>query len=256
MVCPTCGLDNDPASTTCARCNTALATAPVPGPAAPDYPPAPQRSARLPWLAAAAVALLVAIVAGGVVLYRDRGTTGDVGGDAGAGDVLQLVPTTRAAVAEPTGTTGPSVRDQAVAIDRLLEQSVASRRKLNDAIDLVNRCTGLSRAVSDMRAVGAERQQQLGAVGSAEMSALPNGEQLRTTLGNALSEALDADQRFVDWAAPTVTGGCADTGRRRTAFGQAQAASTRAQAAKKQFLALWNPVAGQLGLAQRSNTDV
>ena len=273
MVCPTCGLENDPTSTACARCNTALsepptapfaapmappAYRPVEQPTAPIYRAAPVRPGRLPLFAAAAAVLLIAVVAAAIIVYRGSGTP--------PAQVLNGAGSTQPATDEPTQpitedptqpiTEGPSAHDQAVVIDGLLGRSVASRRKLNAAIDLVNRCTALATALSRMRDVGTERQQQLAAVGSADLSALPNGDQLRAALSDALRNALAADQAYVSWTAPTVSAGCANTGRRRAAFAQGRAASDQAQAAKKRFLAIWNPIAAQEGLAQRSSTDI
>jgi hypothetical protein len=272
MVCPTCGLENDPTSTACARCNTTLSeppTAPLTAQTAPPayrpveapaYRAAPARQGRLPLFAAAAAVLLIAAVVAAIIVYRGQGVPPT--------RVLPGPGPTLPATAEPNqpatvtpestqpATQGPSAHDQAVVIDRLLGRSVASRRKLNAAIDLVNRCTALGAALARMRDVGNERQQQLDAVGSADVSALPNGDQLRAALGDALRNALAADQAYVSWTAPTVSGGCANTARRRTAFAQGRAASDQAQAAKKNFLAIWNPIAAQYGLAQRSSTDI
>ena len=253
MVCPTCGLENDPSSRACARCNTALIPAPTTELTAPIYGRAPRGPGRLPLYAAAASVLLIAVVAAGIVIYR-----GDQAADPAV--PAEVAPPTQPIPGDseptPPPTEGPSIQAQATGIDRLLDQSVASRRKLNAAIDLVNRCTALSTALSDMRDVGTERQQQLHIAGGADLSALPNGEQLRTALSDALRNALAADRGFVSWTAPTVAGGCADTGRRRAAYAQAQAASTRAQEAKKRFLAIWNPIAAQQGLPARSNKDI
>jgi hypothetical protein len=250
MVCPTCGLENDPSSTTCARCNTALVSQPA-EPTAPIYGRPPRGPGRLPMFAVAAAVLLIAVVAAVIMVNRsDRpAPTPNVLPPAG--------PTpTAAPTAAPATTEAPSIRDQAIGLDSLLDQSIASRHKLNAAIDLVNRCTTVSAALGDMRDVGTERQQQLDTLGSADLSALPQGEQLRGTLGDALRNALAADQGFVSWTAPTVSGGCANTAGRRAAYAQAQSASKRAQSAKKQFLAIWNPIASAQGLAQRSNTDI
>jgi hypothetical protein len=222
---------------------------PVEQPTAPIYRAAPTRPGRLPLFAAAAAVLLIAVVAAAIIVYRGSGTP--------PAQVLTGAGSTTPAT-DPTqpATEGPSTHDQAVVIDRLLGRSVASRHKLNAAIDLVNRCTALATALSRMRDVGTERQQQLDAVGSADVSALPNGDQLRAALSDALRNALAADQAYVSWTAPTVSGGCANTGRRRAAFAQGRAASDQAQAAKKRFLAIWNPIAAQEGLAQRSSTDI
>jgi hypothetical protein len=227
----------------------------------------PPRSGRLPLplLVAAAVVLLVGATAA-VFIYLRGGTSGDPGDASGAGDRQPVVSQATTApgpafdsTTDPTSQPiepGASAQDQAAAIDTLLSQSVASRGKLNNAIDRVNRCTDLTGALSDMRDVGAERQTQLDAVRRADLSALPNGEQLRNTLSDALRHAYDADQAFVAWASPTISGGCGNTNGRQTSYERAQAASTKAQASKREFLALWNPIAGQWGLAHRTTKEI
>lgn len=259
MVCPTCGLENDPSSSACARCNTVLTTAPPPAVIPQIYGGPPRRSGQ-PSIVAAALAVIVLLaIAAGVLFYLRGGNKGDVGDVTGAGDhqpVASPVATTESYTTGPASTPGPSPQDEAAAIDAILSRSVASRSKLNNAIDRVNRCTDLPGALSDMRDVGTERQSQLGAVASAHLSALANGEQLRSTLSEALRHAFDADQAFVAWAAPTISGRCADTTSRRAAYGRAQTASAEAQSAKRQFLRLWNPIAGQLGLAQRTTRQI
>jgi hypothetical protein len=167
-----------------------------------------------------------------------------------------ITPSTTPPAAVPPADPAPDAHDQAVAVDGLLGASVASRRKLNAAIDLVNRCTSLSTALADMQSVGAERQEQLSTIQSADLSALNDGESLRTELSAALTNALAADQAYVDWTAPTVSNGCANTAARKAAFARGRAASDGAQAAKKRFLVIWNPIAVEEGLAERSSTDI
>jgi hypothetical protein len=140
-------------------------------------------------------------------------------------------------------------------IDGLLDQSTASRDKLNKAIEKVNRCTQLDAALADMRAVGDERNQQIAALDAADVTAIDTGE-LRSSLKAALQAALGADQQFVAWATPTVTDGCGDTPTRAAAWDQAQAFSKQAQAAKKKFVAQWNPVATPLGFKARSTQRI
>jgi hypothetical protein len=107
-----------------------------------------------------------------------------------------------------------------------------------------------------MRAVGDERRAQLAAIGSADLSALANGESMRTMWTAALQLALDADVAYVAWAEPTLTDGCRSTGSRAAAYQRGRTASDRAGGAKNRFLAEWNPVARSVGLIGRSRDDV
>jgi hypothetical protein len=366
MVCPTCGLDNDPQSSLCARCNTALTPAPaplaapsasppasgfpppghaapghaapghpapgnpassgdpasssdptvpgyqpppasdptVPGhlppatsagptvhgtptapihpqpghPAQPGYPtaqpgyptaqagyPAAQpgqkrQRDRLPLIIGAAVLILLTAI--GVVVY-DR-TSGDPATPPAQTQAAPATTTATVTTTEPVppttdATTTPVTpagdpREQAAALDAVLSDSVRSRRKLNLAIQQVDNCAGLSAAVGDLRAVGDERRSQMDTVRNADLSALPAGETLRTSLISALQFAWEADQGFLQWAEPTLAGGCGaadDAG-----YARGRAASTSAGTAKRTFLAEWNPVARANGLSTRSADDI
>ncbi|AGL19296.1 hypothetical protein [Actinoplanes sp. N902-109] len=270
MVCPTCGLDNDPAAGACARCNTALGAVPPPIAPPPVHPlDGPPRS-RLPLIAGLSVALLIAVVAVVVVVVRANRSAdpvdpppaaADVTTTAGQPDTAPADPAT--APADPATTPGrpeggPTADPlpPARVVDALLDRSGASRDKLNSAIDRVGRCTGLSGAVEDMRAVGDERRAQIAELRAADLSALPDGETLRSALITAWQHSLDADAAYLDWAEPALSGGCANTAGRKAAYARGRSASDAAGTAKQAFLAGWNPLAGGLGLTARSRQDI
>ena len=270
MQCPACGLPNDPSNAQCARCGTPLygpAGHQEPGPGQPpgpgghhQQPPGPgwQQQAAGPaltfggqrpptpskaWLLAGLSVVVILLSAAGVALlvYRHGGTP--------PAAQQQLNPPAATTV-QPTAK-GSSARAQAAGLDQVLDASVKSRKKLNDSIDKVLRCAEVSRAVSDMQAVGDERRSQLATVDSAALDQLANGERLRSTLHQALTHALEADQGYLDWA----KSGC-NSQAGKAAFKRGQSASTKAGAAKTDFLALWNPVAGPLGLPTRTRDDI
>ena len=254
MVCPACGLPNDPAATACARCHAPMAAfsppprpAPGPGkgPGVPLGPPVPARGRR-PLIAGIAVAVIVFALAGiGLVVFL-RGTGDPVAGDR-APDATPAEP-----AAKPDGT----ATEQIDAIDAILADSVRIRRKLNAALDRVRRYTGLAGAVADMAAVQDERRAQLAAVAAAELSRVPGGEDLRKLLATALQRALEADQGFLGWARPAVSDGCAETAARRSAYAAGDRASQQAGTAKVAFLKAWNPVATANGRPARSRDDI
>ncbi|MEU4626576.1 hypothetical protein AB0G04_42165 [Actinoplanes sp. NPDC023801] len=254
MVCPTCGLDNDPASTLCARCNSALTRqAPSHPPPIPPIPPSrSRRSVRIPLLAGTGVLLLMLAVAAGLYLRAGHDEPDPV-----VQASTRTVPATASATVpatEATTTPPPDPRAQARAVDAVLSDSVASRRKLNQAIERVGDCAGLSGAVADIRAVGEERQSQMDTVRDADLSALPDGETLRAALIEALRFAWEADQGFLAWAQPTLSGGCdaADD----SGYARGRSASNSAGTAKRAFLAQWNPVARANGLSARSADEI
>jgi hypothetical protein len=288
MVCPVCGLDNDPSAVLCARCNTSLALGnqappenyPPPHPSMnpsthpsgypPEHPPTIQQMsvpagpnpAPVPWrlILVAAVLVLLVGIAGSVVIIVLAGKpkTTPVAGpstNAVAKTATAAPPGPAASSSDPSPTTKTAAttpKRQAAEINKLLDRSVASRTKLNKAIDKVNRCTDLAPALADMKQVGVERTREIADLDAAEVSGLTDGEKVRSTLKAALGFALAADQHFVAWAQPTVAGGCADTAARQAAWEAGQASSQQAQAAKQQLVDVWNPVAAKFGFKQRS----
>jgi hypothetical protein len=266
MVCPTCGLDNDPASTLCARCNSALTrqTPSYPPPPVPVPVPVPAGApSRIPLLAGAGVLVLLLTVAAGLYLRSGRGVP-EPPPQAAAGVTVPVTspaasPTTSATAspttpASPAATTAAGPRAQARAIDAVLSESVASRRTLNEAIEQVGECKDLAGAVADIRAVGDERQSQMDTVRNADLSALSGGETLRAGLIEALRFAWEADQGFLTWAEPALRGGCGATD--DSGYARGRSASDSAGTAKRAFLAQWNPVARANGLSARSAGDI
>jgi hypothetical protein len=290
MVCASCGLDNDPAATFCAVCNAALTARPSaggpsaggpsaggpsaagwrePGQPVPVAWPPPQpvyespggRSPLMPLLLGLGVVLLIGVIVTGVLYVRN----GQKNEPAAAPVVAQSTgttttgptttgPTTTGPTTSPATASPVSAHEQAAVIDAVVDRSVASRAKLNRAIDRVRRCTGLAGALAEMRTVGAERNAEIATVASADLSAFSDGESIRSTLRSALGFALGADEHYVGWAQPTLTGGCGPSAARTAAWDHGQAVSTQAQAAKQQFVAVWNPVAVSLGFPAR-NTE-
>ena len=341
MVCPTCGLDNDPYAATCARCNTVLRATPPAGdpyapppagrgaygtppdptgqhspadpaaghaafgpgsygpppadPAArygpygpppgdphgpppmdpahggpygpPPVPGPPPRGRRYLPVVLAGLVVVAVLMAAGIFFVRR---------DTEAGPSPDPLPTTTTTTpAEPTATpptteptvTAPATEPPATgdpgdepaqvrAIDGLLNRSIASRNKLNQAIDRVNRCTDLSGALADMRAVGDEREAQLAALAAADLTAVPGGEELRSELSTALRHSLEADQAYVEWTGLTIDNGCTRTSARTAAYRRGRAASDQAGEAKVAFLERWNPIAQQMGFKTRTRNGI
>ncbi|MET7419491.1 hypothetical protein [Dactylosporangium sp. NPDC005555] len=103
-----------------------------------------------------------------------------------------------------------------------------------------------------------ERQSQLDSVAAFDLSALPEGEQVRTLLSEALRHSLAADRGFVLWGQAVQDGGCDGGGRAdyQADYREAQRRSRLASDAKARFLAVWNPVATRNGLRDRSSTEI
>jgi hypothetical protein len=255
MLCPSCGLNNDPASLYCARCNAGLAGYV----AQQQYGYQPQivssrsgspvgsRSAAWP-LAALGIAVIVGVVFlfGLKLVNRHSPTNGTPVANNGPASVASV---------QPTGD-GPAdgrARQQATAIDGILDASSASRRKLNNAIDHVGRCSGVGAALSDLRAVGDERRAQIADLDQQDLSALASADQIRSTLRSALQSSLSADEKFVEWAEVVASYGC---GSKSASYDDARSYSDQAGTYKQQFIGVWNGVASQFGLPTRSRENI
>ncbi|MFF5233087.1 hypothetical protein [Dactylosporangium sp. NPDC000521] len=182
----------------------------------------------------------------GAAWPKAPGSNSASSGQASGPSVSQGRPTQAAAPGDP--------RAQAAAVDAVLDASVASRTKLNDAIARVDDCASVEQAIGDLRAVGAERQAQLDSVAALDLSAIPEGEQLRGLLTEALRHSLAADRGFVASARVVQDGGCDGGG--RADYQEAQRQSRLAGDAKERFLAVWHPIAARHGLRERSSVGI
>jgi hypothetical protein len=222
---------------------------------APPAPVRPQRSRVVVPLTVIVVVLVIASTVIAVVRMTggSRYTPAAVGTtvSAGAGWVVPSPAAARTG-APPAARADP--RAQAAAVDAVLDASGASRTKLNDAISLVGDCTLIEKAIADLRSVGVERQSQQSSVAAFDLSALPEGEQLRALLTQALGHSLAADRSFVLWGQAVQGSGCDGGG--RGDYQEAQRQSRLASDAKTRFVGVWNPVAVRHGLRERAATEI
>ncbi|WP_433079986.1 hypothetical protein ACQP1P_41700 [Dactylosporangium sp. CA-052675] len=239
---------------------TPISITPASGSPQPGYyqPLKPNRARVLLPLTVIVVVLVIASTV--IAVVKLTGGSGGSGGSAAAasssgGPVPG--PTTTGPGPGPTSaaeTTGGDPKAQAAAVDALLDASVASRTKLNAAIDLVGKCTLFDKAIADMQTVGTERQSQIDSVTRFDLSAIPEGEQVRSMLKESLGFSLAADRSYVPWGQAQQASGCGGGG--ESDYQEAQNQSRNATDAKNRFLGVWNPVASRYGLRQRQVTDI
>nr|BFE65546.1 hypothetical protein GCM10020063_100720 [Dactylosporangium thailandense] len=237
---------------------TPISVTPVSGSPQPGYyqPLKPNRGRVLLPLTVIVVVLVIASTVIAVVKL-----TGGPGGSAAASSSSGAPvpgPTTTGPGPGPTSaaqtTGGGDPKAQAAAVDALLDASVASRTKLNAAIDLVGKCTLFDKAIADMQTVGTERQSQIDSVTRFDLAAIPEGEQVRAMLKESLGFSLAADRSYVPWGQAQQASGCGGGG--ESDYQEAQNQSKNATDAKTRFLGVWNPVASRYGLRQRQVTDI
>lgn len=80
---------------------------------------------------------------------------------------------------------------------------------------------------------------------------------LRLDLGQVLQISIDADRDFISWMQdPQAMQGCPNGTAPDSDYAAGLQASSRAIAAKKEFLAMWNPLAQQFQLPTCTSLDI
>ncbi|TDD63688.1 hypothetical protein E1298_43400 [Actinomadura rubrisoli] len=143
-------------------------------------------------------------------------------------------------------------RQQAGAMNAVLNASVDTRRVLAGALGRARTCKDLPTAIQGFQTVAQRRQNQLRRTQSLKLDKLSNGERLRGSLRQALQASLEVDQALLLWAQRNQRK-CKGKPRPDAAHAPGRAVSEqRATLAKRQFVVLWNPVAKRTGQPQRS----
>jgi hypothetical protein len=146
----------------------------------------------------------------------------------------------------------PETKQQAAAVNKILNDSVDTRRILAGALGRAGKCKTLPQAIQGFQTVAQRRTNQMNRTKGLQVDKLANGERLRGSLSQALTASLQVDQVLLQWAQANQRH-C--KGKPRPAAAQVPgraAGEQRATTAKKQFVVLWNPVAKKTGQPQRS----
>ncbi|MFR0353276.1 hypothetical protein [Streptomyces sediminimaris] len=206
-------------------------------------------SSRIPLIAAVGVGIVVLGVGAGALL----------GGGGGDGkDKNQPVSATAPVTDGSAPPAADPAKQQAVALDKLLTDSGASRASVIRAVADVKGCTNLGQAASDLRAAAKQRNQLVTRLAGLPVDRLPDHAALTTALTKAWRASAAADNHYAAWA-DQVGGkkGCKKGHARPT--GQTQAgnrASGTASQQKAQASGLWNTIAKRYGLTQRQPTQL
>lgn len=140
---------------------------------------------------------------------------------------------------------------QAAAVNNLLSSSAATLTALQGAVSEVFNCTNLSSAVRQIQNVVNQRSIEYHQASALSTSALANGAAVKSDLIAALRNSLDADEEFLTWAQQQLNPGCTPTAQ-SGAYNAAYNASQQAGASKEAFIQVWDPVAAQYGIQQKS----
>ncbi|GAA4234840.1 hypothetical protein GCM10022254_40680 [Actinomadura meridiana] len=194
----------------------------------------------------AAVAALVTIAVGSIVFVAWPSGDDSSGG-------TDPDPTTSNQQVAQKNPIPEETKQQATALNALLNDSVDTRRILAGALGRAGKCKTLPQAIQGFQTVAQRRQNQLNRTKNLKMDKLgKNGERLRASLGQALTASLQVDQVLLQWAQQNQQN-CHGKPRPSAAQVPGRAAGERrATAAKKRFVVLWNPVAKDTEQPQRS----
>jgi hypothetical protein len=139
-------------------------------------------------------------------------------------------------------------------VDALIQQSGVARallvRGVNDAVGC--RASG----VVEINGALQQRQSLLNQLQALDVTVLPQGAQVKAALAQSVQLSIVADHFFLSWAQEPAVAGCTGAAVRDSVFLKADAASLQTTAVKQQFIALWNPLARQLGLPARAEPDL
>jgi len=214
-------------------------------------PTGPRRRALRPALAAAAVLAVIVAVLAGVALSK-RSAPAQSAASPPASRSASPSPTRVSATASPSGSA--LAAGQAAALGTLLKSSAKARTALHQAVMQVGACANLPGSISQLQEVVNQRSSEYGRASALTTSALPGGAKVKSTLVAALGSSLKADQDYLAWAREQQSGGCTPTSQ-SSAYHAAFSASQQADAAKREFVRVWYPVAARYGIAQESPRD-
>ena len=223
------------------------------GPGAP-YPRQPRRRPGVITLALAVAAVAIAAAVAIGVALPDRSTPGTpaVSSPAVSSPAVSSPVLSPAATSAPSSSSAPTLASrQAAAVNNLLSSSAATLRALQGAVSEVFNCTNLSSAVPQIQDVVNQRSTEYNQASALSTSALADGAAVKSDLIAALRNSLDADKDFLTWAQQQLNPGCTPTAQ-SSAYNAAYNASQQAGAAKKAFIQVWDLVAAQYGIQQKS----
>jgi hypothetical protein len=122
----------------------------------------------------------------------------------------------------------------------------------------IKSCKNLDGAASDLHAAASQRQGLVDQLGKITIDKLPSHAALSASLTEGWKASAAADSHYAQWAQEAKSHKvCRHGGARRTsAAGQGDKSSGEATTAKTRAAKLWNAVAAQYGLKQRSSSDL
>ncbi|GLW65325.1 hypothetical protein Arub01_35690 [Actinomadura rubrobrunea] len=150
----------------------------------------------------------------------------------------------------------PAMYDQARQVDAVLAASLDARNELTRAVEAARTCRTLPAAMAGFQRVAVRRQDQLRRTQNLKLDKVPNGERLRVAMRQAFQASLEADRALIAWG---KRAGRKCRGKPRPDISRASGripAERKAIIAKQRLVAIWNPLARQVGLPPRTVSNL
>jgi hypothetical protein len=202
--------------------------------------------------------LIGIVVAGCVVAGLVVGGLLNSGGSASAdntGDKSSAAPGTPTTAAAGSGTGDDAAKQQAQSLDALLKTSGSSRSAVVNAVASIKNCQNLDGAANDLRSAQTQRTGLVTRLHTLSLDKLPGNSDLTDALTKAWQASAAADGHYANWAQEAKNNKkvCKDGHARSTEEeGAGNRESGVATEQKKRAVRLWNTIARQYGLTQRT----
>ncbi|MBO1337647.1 hypothetical protein [Streptomyces sp. VRA16 Mangrove soil] len=202
---------------------------------------------RGPLIAAVGVGILVLGIGAGALLGG--------GDDDKKSDTTTTVSDSSSAPSESASPSADPAKEQAVALDKLLAESNNSRSAVVRSVANIGACKELPAAAKDLRDAATQRNDLVTQLSALAVDKLPDHAQLTDALTRAWKASASADSHYAAWADQVGGNGklCHKGHARSTPQRRAgDTASGTASQQKARASKLWNGIASQYGLTQRS----
>jgi hypothetical protein len=140
----------------------------------------------------------------------------------------------------------------------VIRESASARTLVKAAVRQIGVCAMTpATGITQLQQAITERQNALATLGRLQVSAIPGGQVMRTSLGNVLQLSIAADRDFTAWMQdPRTTRNCPASTAQDAHYAAGVQTSAQAVQAKQQFLSQWNGLASQSGLPTFSTLDI
>lgn len=150
----------------------------------------------------------------------------------------------------------PPGYEQAIAINTILSEMSRTRAQLVPALDIVRSCEQPEIGTATLNMITKARRAQLDAVRALQVDAIKSGSSIQSRLEDAVNASLNADESFLAWARGRTADNCSIDRSGDSDYQKGLSFSEGASAAKQSFLDLWNPVAREYDLPERTGDGI